>query len=212
MKHKQLKLVWGLLLLPLLVFSGCLKEGKDTAVLPFPNGKIPYDVIPERLQDSLTSHGFEINEGVTPPTISGTFLISPMTLEYASDNYINNFYDMEMTFTGQHPRGRISYSEVQNNVPGQSIEANIIGSNDKFSMYNIQYVTKTNDRGDTSWWCKIATVVSGSVCDSGIANCQYSYVLLDKWYKNEYYGLLLPPTETFRFWKDGDNMTDKLSK
>lgn len=210
-KIKNLKLLWGLFLLPIFVFSGCLKEGDDTAVLPIPTGKIPYSVIPENLQDSLTNNGFVIREGINPPIVKGKYTISPMELQYASDNYINNFYDLTMTYSGQHPRGRIDYSEVQNGIPGKSIEAHVIGDGNDFSMYCTQLVVNVNSSNDTNWWCKIATVVSGTICDTGIVNCQYAYVMLDQWARIPYYATQMPPVETFRFWNDGDGMTIKLN-
>ena len=83
---KHLLIISGLLSLPILLFSGCLKEGNDTIVLPLPDGKIPYSVIPEQLQDSLRTHGLTIHEGVNPGNIDGRFLSSPIVLHYSSDN------------------------------------------------------------------------------------------------------------------------------
>ena len=105
--------IMGLFMLPFLLFSGCLKEGTDTIVLPIPDGKIPYSVIPENLQDSLRTRGLDIHEGLNPDTLNGKFLAAPMILRYASDNYQEDFYDLYMAFSGQNPRGLIRYRETQ---------------------------------------------------------------------------------------------------
>ena len=91
---KHLFMIVGVFVISIFLFTGCLKEGNDTIVLPLPDGKIPYSLIPESLQDSLRAHGFEINEGIEPPMIMGKYLSSPMQLQYASDNYINDFADL----------------------------------------------------------------------------------------------------------------------
>ena len=112
--NKHLRVLLVLLALPVFLFTGCLKEGDDTIVLPLPYGKIPYDVIPERIQDSLMLHGFVINEGVYPPSIEGKYVASPMDVQYASDNYFNeSFRYLYMAFSGQHLRGKLDYRQVQ---------------------------------------------------------------------------------------------------
>jgi len=211
MKIKRLSFLLMALSLPFILFTGCLKEGDDTLVLPTPDGKIPYSVIPEDLQDSLRDHGFVIHEGVTPPSVVGKYIISPMVLQYASDNYQNNFYDLTMTLAKQYQRGAVSYSESQiDTVQGTSTMANVIGSGDDFTMYCYQTVAQTNRAGDTLYTCATATVVSGTIKPDGIKNCQYSNIILDKWAANDYYAAQIPPVETYRIWNDGDSLAMRL--
>lgn len=206
-RNKCLCLIGGIAILSILAFSSCLKDGENTVVLPVPSGKIPADVIKLELQDSLRAHEFEINEGIEPPNVEGCYLLSPMDLQYASDNYVNTFYDLTFRFFGQYQRGRLSYQEKQNNEAfGNSIMANAIGKGNKFSVYTIQVISNTNTSGDTLWKCTIATVVSGLKDSTGIANCQYAYVLKDKWAKNDYYYSRLPEINTFRIWNDLDSL------
>ena len=124
------------------MLSGCMKEGNDTIVLPLPDGKIPYSVIPENLQDSLRLRGLTINEGLNPDTINGRFVSAPMVLHYASDNYQEAFYDLYMSFSGQTRRGMIKYYETQKreDIDGQSIMANVIGEGKDVTMYCFQNV------------------------------------------------------------------------
>ena len=214
-KNKHLPFLLGVLLLSNVLFSGCLKEGDDTIVLPLPDGKIPYSVIPANLQDSLRAHGFTINEGLEAPMIEGTYLISPMDLQFASDEYVNRFYDLTMSFVGQKPRGIIQYSEVQRiDVVGQSIQAlsNIIGSDSSFTVYCYQTVTLMNG-ADTNYCCKIATAISGVAVENGFKDCQYAYIMLDIIKaKNDYWRSQIPAANTYRIWNDGDAFTTKISK
>lgn len=206
---KRLGLFLSLFLLSILTFSSCLKDGKDTVVLPVPTGKIPYDVIEHEIQDSLRANGFEINEGIEPPNVEGCYLISPMNLHYASDDYHNDFYDLTFRFFGQHIRGRLNYQEKQNDEAfGQSIMANAIGEGNKFSVYSIQTIEGKNNSGQILWSCTVATVVSGEKDSTGIVNCQYAYVLKDKSARNDYYLLRLPEINTFRIWNDGDSLAN----
>ncbi|MBO4599502.1 MAG: hypothetical protein J5641_02055 [Bacteroidales bacterium] len=212
--NKHLAILLGLFVLPVLMFTGCLKEGDETIVLPLPNGKIPYDVIPERIQDSLTEHGFVIHEGVYPPKIEGKYVASPMDQEYASDNYYNpNFRYLYMAFAGQQRRGKINYSQVQNDTiilneqqftaaVGDASRAQVIGENDNFTMYCIQEIRPDDD----SWWCKTASVVSGTFTKAGIKDCQYAEYIIDRGGDVS----RLSEVGTYRIWNDGDKLASPI--
>lgn len=206
-RTKQLRQLLAVSFLSILAFSSCLKEGKDTVVLPVPSGKIPYDVIRHEIQDSLRANGFEINEGIEPPNVEGCYILSPMDLRYASDNYRNTFYDLTIRFFGQIQRGRLNYQEKQNNEAfGQSLMANAIGEGNKFSVYSLQTIEGISSSGVKLWSCTVATVVSGEKDSNGIVNCQYAYVMKDKESTSEYYLSRLPEINTFRIWDDGDSL------
>ena len=199
------------LFLTAMTLSGCLKDGDDTIVLPLPDGKIPYSVIPRDLQDSLRRHGFLINEGLEPPIINGHYLGSPMDLDYASDNVGLNFVDVDMTFSKQLERGLIKYVEKQLTPNGGTMtsefeEANIIGSDGKFTVYTWQYDNGTNV-DSTNWRVKIATLVSGTLASGGIKDCQYAVLVLEK--ENDEFNRI-PETNTFRIYHDGDNLAVTL--
>ena len=212
-RNKHLSIVLGLLVLPVFLFSGCLKEGDDTIVLPIPNGKIPYDVIPEHIQDSLTAHGFAIFEGVYPPTIEGKYVAQPMDLQYASDWYVNpNFRQLYMVFAGQRMRGQIDYQQSQedtifyneamhNVVNGQAIRAKVIGKDSNFTMYCVQTISP-----DETWWCKTASVVSGTLTKAGIKDCQYAEYIIDRGGDVS----RLSEVGTYRYWNDGNQLANKV--
>lgn len=193
-----------------LLFSACLKDGDDTLVLPLPDGKIPYEVIPQNMQDSLISNGFIINEGINPPIIEGVYLASPLDLQYSSDGYNNIFYDLTMSFVEQKARGMITYSERQKDtVEGESIKAQVIGHDSCFTMYCYQYISEYSG-AEQLWKCKIATVISGIANKNGFRNCQYSFIMLEKEAINDYYYSQLTALETFRIYHDGDNFATKI--
>ena len=208
--NNHLKILLALMVLPFFIFTGCLKEGDDTIVLPLPYGKIPYDVIPEHIQDSLSAHGFVIHEGVTPPNIEGKYVASPMDMQYASDEYFNpNFRYLYMVFSGQHRRGKINYSQLQhdtiflndqqfNDAVGEASRAHVIGEGDDFTMYCIQTIYAQ----DSSWKCETASVVSGTSTRAGIKDCQYAQYLI----KAEGNLERIPELGTYRIWNDGDNL------
>lgn len=210
---KQLLIIAGMVTLPIFMFSGCLKEGNDTIVLPLPDGKIPYSVIPEEMQDSLRSGGLVIHEGVNPDTINGHFVSAPMVLHYASDNYQELFYDLYMSFSGQTRRGLIKYNETQKreDIDGHSIMANVIGEGKDVTMYCYQNVAECNSHGDTLWRSRTATVVSGTVCEEGIKNCQYAHIVLDTWAADDYHASPLSKPGTYRIWFDGDSLAQRLT-
>ena len=215
LKHfKHLLTIAGLVVLPIILFSGCLKEGNDTIVLPIPDGKIPYSVIPEKLQDSLRLSGLTIHEGLNPDTINGRFVAAPMVLHYASDNYQELFYDLYMSFSGQTRRGLIKYYETQkrDDINGKSIMANVIGEGKDVTMYCYQNVFECNQKGDTLWRSKTATVVSGTISEDGIKDCQYAHIVLDTWAADEFHASPLSKPGTYRIWYDGDKMAKRLSK
>ena len=211
---KHLAIIAGILVFPIFMLSGCMKEGNDTIVLPLPDGKIPYSVIPENLQDSLRLRGLTINEGLNPDTINGRFVSAPMVLHYASDNYQEAFYDLYMSFSGQTRRGMIKYYETQKreDIDGQSIMANVIGEGKDVTMYCFQNVFECNSDGDTLWRSKTATVVSGTISEDGIKDCQYAHIVLDTWALNDFYASPLSAPGTYRIWYDGDSLATRLTK
>lgn len=213
--NKHLRILLALLALPVFLFTGCLKEGDNTIVLPEPYGKIPYDVIPEQIQDELTMNGFVIHEGVNPTAVKGRFRAAPMTQIFASDGYFNpNFRELYMEFSGQRPRGKVNYIQGQsdtifldeaqiNDVVGNAERARVIGEDSNFTMYCIQTIQL-----DKASWSKTASVVSGTLTKTGIKNFQYAEYIIDK---NDEWGRI-SDVGTYRYWNDGDNLAEKYFK
>jgi hypothetical protein len=200
--------------LPFFLLTGCLKEGNDTIVLPQPYGKIPYDVIPEHIQEQLSMNGFVIHEGVNPATIKGKFKASPMDCKFASDGVRLDFVELFMEFSGQSLRGKINYIQGQsdtifldeaqiNDVIGNAERARVIGEDSNITVYCIQTIQL-----DKSSWSKTASVVSGTLTKTGLKNFQYAEYIIDK---EDEWGRI-SDVGTYRYWNDGDNMAEKYFK
>ena len=214
-RNKHLRPIWILLALSVFGFTGCLKEGDDTIVLPMPYGKIPYEVVPEQIQEALSLQGFAIHEGVNPTTIKGRFMAEPMEQQFASDGYFNDYFrKLYMEFSGQRPRGKIDYIQGQsdtifldeaqiNDVIGNAERARVIGEDSNFTMWCVQTIQL-----DKSSWSKTASIVSGTLTKTGILNFQYAEYIIDKEDENG----RISEVGTYRFWNDGDNMAERYVK
>ena len=189
--------------------TSCQKEGNDTMVLPLNDGRISPYVVPIPEQRQLTDNGFTVHEGVEPPDIQGVYLAAPLVNIYASDDYRNDYYDLLMKFEHQYKRGMVEYSESQRDtVNGASITAQIIGHDSCFTMYCTQYISEYS--GNTLLFnCKVATVISGIITESGIKDLQYAYILQEKEQPNPEY-FPLAPVNTVRIYKDNDNLASKI--
>ena len=86
-----------------------------------------------------------------------------------------------------------------------------IGEGKDVTMYCFQNVYECNADGDTLWRSKTATVVSGTIEEQGIKNCQYAHVVLDTWALNDYYASTLSAPGTYRIWYDGDSLATRLT-
>lgn len=210
---------WNLTIIAILTFllASCLKDGDETVVLPLPDGRIPHQVVSRNLQDSLAMHGFQIHEGLYPPSVSGQYLMQPMTMLFASDQAPASYVNLMMTFGNQTQRGRLNYWESQNTdlhtlpVEGQSVEANIIGNGDNFTVYCHQYVDGYSSSGVQLWRVKTATLVSGTITDTGIANCQYAFIILGKEISDMNYAMSFPDDSTYRLFSDGNGFAGKVN-
>ena len=105
----------ALLAIPVLV-TACKKEKKTN-----PNGLPPVinTIVTQAQIDTLKKHGAVINEGTTPPTVSGAFLLSPDLCSY--DNSGGNFAgttfdDYVYKFSNQNTAKftvRVDYADVE---------------------------------------------------------------------------------------------------
>lgn len=215
-KGKFLQGVKGAALALLLAapLAGCLHDEDDTIVLPLPDGKIPYSVVSEDLQDSLRIHGFEIHEGINPPNIEGTYLMSPMIKDYATDPNVRflRFVELTLGFSNQIPRGPVTYKQLQHTdsdgypVAGHSTEACVIGDGNDFTMYCYQEAEQTSQ-----YRVKTVTLVSGTIGTAGITDCQYAIIykeheILDSQYQDD-----IPAEGNYRLFHDGDLLARRVS-
>ena len=153
-------------------FTSCLKEDDATVLLPLPIGEIYGVDLPQGMLDHIG-----VNEGTTPPDVDGAYLASPLTLEYASDNYWNDdYYDLYVAFTQVEGRLRTTYRESQSQTSGTAPEARIIGSGNSFTVYFTSQM-----RNDAEQWsCTTLTIISGRLTSQGIEDFQYCNAMLSK--------------------------------
>ena len=152
--------------------SSCLKDSQDTVLLPLPVGTIYGVDLPEGLTDHIKVH-----DGIDPPSLEGSFWATPMEVEYASDGYWNGeYYDLYIAFTAMDSRNVTSYREKQNSSSGVSSKARVIGSGNNFTAYT--EVEMQDPKED--WWCKVLTIITGTVEGNGIEDFQYANVMLEK--------------------------------
>ena len=192
------------LLLPLcvaLLLSGCMKDTDETVLLPVLGGRIPFSVLSADEQDSLRLY-MPIYEGITPPRMEGDWVVSPMTLKYASDGFVGEFYDMKWHVEGHNERTVASYKEWQNTSTASTKDAHIIGEGDNFTLYTVEQF----ENATRGWSCKQVTVVSGTLLNNRIKNYSYAVVLRDKRDDND---VVIDP-DSYRVFVDGDGTAQPI--
>lgn len=167
-------------------------------------GEISY-VIPEEILDKLDDH-ITINYGVNPPNIEGGYLIDPFECVYCEDEGNGGYNPGDIVtshnilFHDQSMSARtINFSEVSVNQASYSLGngAFISGEGDDFTVF---FSTEGESRNIP---VKEALVISGTKTDSGIANLEYAFVMVDKGDDPEH---ILMEKGVFRVFKDGDSM------
>ncbi len=190
-------------ILAVFMLSGCMNEGEDTIILPTVNRQIPDHVISPALLDTIQAY-MPINEGTNPPSVAGTYSVTPFDLIYASDGYEGEFHDLMWHTDNTDSWNRTRYSEQQGTAEGSSREAYIIGSGDRFTLYTID----NSSDPVAGWQCRLVTLISGVKHDSYIADLRYAILLLDK--RDEYNVLIAP--DSYRIFADGDGNSPLVTK
>lgn len=184
-----------------MLLTGCMKESNETILLPVKNKQIPTTVLSAEEQQMLSRY-MPINEGLTPPDITGTYLASPMQLAYASDGYYNDFYDVRWEVEGLDGWNRTTYREQQGSSTGTANDAYLIGSRDLFTMYAIDHVTNETQ----GWEYDLVMVVSGKRTPAGIADYRYAIIMRNK---RDEHGRLME-ADSYRVFTDGDGLSSKI--
>ncbi len=182
------------------MLGGCLKESAETIVLPPYVESVPDHIIPEYIIDSLKGY-MAINDGPDPPVIEGSFLASPMTLVYASDDYANNnFYDARLMFSSQSCRNMVCYFEEQYTAQLVCDAAIVTGRDGRFTFAGRAEMVNTA----AGWSCTIGLVISGEMyADGSIGRLEYANAMLEK---NDPFDVLLDVGD-FRVYRDNDATT-----
>ena len=168
----------ALLALPVLI-TACKKEKKTNPTNALPT--IVNTIVTQAQIDTLKKHGAIINEGTTPPTVSGTFLLSPDVCTY--DNSGGNFSgqtfdDYIYKFSNQNTAKftvRVDYVDVDGGDTGADSTATYISGTGKLFTIFAQSSGVESDIDYTN-----LEVISGEIATGGIANLQITDYLKSK--------------------------------
>lgn len=186
----------GLLSVCCIMISGCLKKEGETIALP--SIGTATDVIPLEIRQEFDTH-MDIYEGTTPPDISGTYLMAPNKLYYASDSdkAPSSFADSYFAFFNKQGN-TYEYKSKQSSSTGHSPLVTVIGSGDTFTAY----FTERSQKDDGVTWSVMATLLSGRVTTRGIEDIKYAFIMLDV---NDPYDQIMEVNE-YRVFYDGDGV------
>ena len=189
-----------------LSLTGCLRNSTSTVALPeiIIVEDVPDDVIPAAIRDEFESH-MTVYEGKLPPIIEGQYVMDEMELSYNSVGDFapgKIFADCYMAFIDQIG-GSCRYAEKQANSTAHADKVYVTGNGNNFTAY---FVAR-NQRDDGYTWSVMSTLVSGTITDSGIRNCQYAFIMAEK---NDPDGLLMP-VNGYRVFFDNNYLASRKS-
>lgn len=187
--------IFSLCILTTSLFSSCLKNDNETIALP--EIGTAANVIPPEIREEFESQ-MTIYEGVNPPDITGSFVMSKSALQYSSDGYTSsNWADHYMAF---HSRKGNTYkfNGKQLNSEEYSPSVVVIGKGMEFTAY----YTSEAHHDDGKTWSKTANLTSGTITESGIKNLTHAFIMLDK---NDPDGRLMEVNE-YRIFYDQDRL------
>jgi len=139
-------------------------------------------IIPQAIIDSLRNWGMQINDGLTPPTVSGIYLVSHDSCEFdnSGDNTAGRIYDPYKFRFKQQNNNKLTIGVDRKDVGTDADSASdstatfIAGSGNHFTIFAVEKgigsgVSYTN-----------VELYSGEITSSGIVNFQYSIYVKDK--------------------------------
>ncbi len=186
----KINLRWFILIFVVVsMFSvGCEEENKDSKVEANGLTKKINDFVSEEILGNMKKMGMHINTGDTPPSINGSYLVSPFILlksNRPSDNEGKKFSDYKVKFYNQDNENlEVAIDYVNGPEKGNGIGAFIVGNNNKFTVF---VEMTSHSKGATA---KLVQVLSGEIADNGIKNFYYSNFMIDNngntdvWMKN----------------------------
>lgn len=180
-----------------LMFLSCEKDDEKEAV-----STIRTDMVPEMYVDSLRQQ-MDVNEGNTPPDISGEFVADPYVKVYDSKYGVSKEKGDPRFFHiyKKNPESEYySYYMKEGDEISVGDSMIVIGSGDRFTAYYVDYVVHESHLGRSH----LVTVFSGIKTDKGIKNLKYSFVLRDKYDPEK----RIMGVGQFRCFIDGDSLSN----
>jgi hypothetical protein len=199
----------------LFLFASCKKEEENLEV---GFSQEIENFVPDSTIEKMRDLGMVINEGKQPPSIEGTYLVSPMIMKSSNVpnesyeighqfiNYKYHFYNqnndeltIEMDATGIN-----DYNRIISESKGQG--AFIAGYNDSFTAFLIEEGYSVKNTFDTSYFSML-TVSSGQISASGIKDYHQAIWMLDDF--GDPHGNLIP-VNSGRVFFDSDSLADYI--
>jgi len=135
------------------------------------------NIIPDDMVKVVKDLGMKIYEGNTPPSLSGTFLASPLVLKNSNipdDDNGEEYDDLMFTLRNYNSEARtISLDADWGGETSSTLRSYLSGSGNNFSIFVEVYVSE----GQST--CKSVDIYSGTVTSTGIKNFYYSFIIVD---------------------------------
>lgn len=196
-KQKRLFSLFSLCILTTSLVSGCLKNDSETIALP--EIGTATSVIPPEILDEFESQ-MEIYDGTNPPDISGSFVIAPERLYYATDKDKAPTSTADEYIAFYNKKGN-TYEFQSKQAGSRSYSPNVIviGSGNNFTAY---FTERTNYEGEDSWLIQ-STLISGTITSRGIENIKNAFIALDVYDPEDH----IMDENEFRIFYDADNIS-----
>ncbi len=165
-------------------------------------GHINDTIVPPGLRDSIDDH-FDYNEGTNPPNVSGMYVMSIRKMIYHSvqGNTDVNLSDYYFGIIRQNDR----YYFVSRGTGGlEYSQAGVSGSGNDFSVCFLVNGKGDDDMSPDAWY-KASVVLSGTIEDAGVRNCQYVFTMLEKY---DPCGIFMP-VGTYYICRDADGLAER---
>lgn len=163
----------------------CIKAGTggepvDTTTYPVDTTMTEVDtILVSPLIELLEEQGMPVYTGTTPPDVSGSYLISTVTLilsNIADDEVGDEYNDAVLTFSNyQANKLLITQTLTQSNSVLYGEAAQISGSGNNFTVAHT--IEGTTDDGV---YTKMAVVCSATKTSAGLTNLWYAYWMREK--------------------------------
>lgn len=172
-------------------------------------------VVPDEIRARMEQH-IPIYDGVNPPNIEGTYVLSPMQIIYdTTGNYESGYDGFAPTYVRfynqDERRNSLDFLGKQvwdGNIIGESESPNsfISGEGDNFTVFF--NTTGTSYLDDYNVDTKTALVISGTKTSSGVYNIYYAFVMVEKSDDPSHH---IMDVGEFRVFVDGDSLAETSS-
>ncbi|UII79555.1 hypothetical protein [Flagellimonas sp. CMM7] len=208
-----MRTITNISLLPcfIFLFIGCSNDSDDNnQVIVNSNGSIEElrEYYNASFVNAMVAIGFTINQGNTPPSLDGSYLIDPFVLEDSTipgdeDNIGEGTGNYQITFSNQDNTAlTIDLVGTGGNQVDEGNGSFVTGTNGKFSVF----AKTTTQLGSAN--AVTAVAISGTLTADGIDNVNFFGAMLDD--KGDPQNIFIE-NNAGRFYLDGDGNSPKVS-